>query len=179
MNLVIIDRSLLIDGHQSNLSEASATLLANLSKADINVAIIGQVGEIADEVGLAQIESEHAELESKIAQLGGSLGGIFYCSHRPEDNCYCLPPAPGLLEAVSAELDIATANSPLLSDNIDVLQMGYDQGCEPVLVSREDDALVVLDNDPESDASQLLELPKFETLEQACQAVISIYFSPQ
>ena len=69
-----------------------------------------------------------------IAEAGGRVDRVMFCPHRPEENCSCRKPKPGLLLRAAEEMGLDLAHSYLIGDaEADVLA-GQAVGCYPYLV---------------------------------------------
>ena len=60
--------------------------------------------------------------DTMIEKLGGLIDAVYYCPHRPEDNCRCRKPRPGMLLEAAARFDLQLADSLLLGDTPSDLQ---------------------------------------------------------
>lgn len=83
----------------------------------------------------------HEYLTTKLEYLGVRLDGIYFCPHHPEGaipelaiRCHCRKPAPGMLLAAAADLDINLARSWLVGDILDDVEAGHRAGCRSILV---------------------------------------------
>ena len=142
--LVILDRDGVInrdsDGYVKSLEEwipipGSIEAIARLSRAGYQVVVAtNQSGLGRGLFDLNDLEAMHARLNDLVEEQGGELAGIFYCPHTPDDHCHCRKPAPGLLDAIAAELDIDLAGVPLIGDSLRDLQAGLSHHCTPILV---------------------------------------------
>jgi len=65
---------------------------------------------------------------------GGTIGGIYYCPHLPQDNCGCRKPQTGLLDAVERDYGCAVAGSVLVGDSMKDVELARRKHCRPVLV---------------------------------------------
>jgi D-glycero-D-manno-heptose 1,7-bisphosphate phosphatase len=63
-----------------------------------------------------------------IQQAGGRVDGLYMCPHKPEDDCDCRKPRPGLLIQASQALHIYLSSSILIGDNLSDLQAGQAAG---------------------------------------------------
>ncbi|WP_461519125.1 D-glycero-beta-D-manno-heptose 1,7-bisphosphate 7-phosphatase [Porticoccus sp.] len=142
--LVILDRDGVInedsDEYVKSLAEwipipGSIEAIARLSKAGVTVVVAtNQSGIGRGLFDLDDLEAMHARLNELVLEQGGELSGIFYCPHAPEDNCHCRKPAPGLLDAIAAELNCDLTGVPLIGDSLRDLQAGLRHHCMPILV---------------------------------------------
>lgn len=76
----------------------------------------------------------HDKMQRQVAELGGSIDGIFFCPHPPEAKCACRKPAPGLLEDIGRRLQVDMRNVPFVGDSIRDLQAAVAIDAKPVLV---------------------------------------------
>lgn len=80
------------------------------------------------------VEAIHAELQRRVAALGGAIDGFFYCPHSPEANCNCRKPEPGLLRQAARTLDFQVDNVPFVGDTLRDMEAARAAGATPVLV---------------------------------------------
>ena len=80
------------------------------------------------------LEAIHDTLRAGVESAGGRLGGIFYCPHRPEDDCACRKPRPGLLAAIEAHYGTTIAGSVLVGDSLCDVALARATDCRPLLV---------------------------------------------
>ena len=48
----------------------------------------------------------HARMLEAVRAKGGEIDAIFYCPHKPEDNCGCRKPQPGLFQEIAERLKV-------------------------------------------------------------------------
>ncbi len=113
----------------------SIEAIAKLSTAGFRVFIATNQSGLArkyfDEDALSEI---HHLLCSMVEQLGGTIDGIFYCPHHPDDNCNCRKPRTGLLEQIESEFTCELAGSYFVGDSLKDIQAAQAFGCNPILV---------------------------------------------
>jgi D-glycero-D-manno-heptose 1,7-bisphosphate phosphatase len=85
-------------------------------------------------VSPAGLTAIHTHLQNRLAALGGGLDGIAACPHRPEDECGCRKPRPGMLESVMRTLQIPPADTLFVGDSIRDMEAAAAAGCGRVLV---------------------------------------------
>jgi D-glycero-D-manno-heptose 1,7-bisphosphate phosphatase len=73
-------------------------------------------------------------LSDAICALGGRLDGIYVCPHRPDENCQCRKPRPGLLLQAQAEHGLTLAGSYVVGDAVTDVELAEAVGGVPVLV---------------------------------------------
>ena len=111
--------------------------IAALSKAGFRVFVVTNQSGIArgyyDEITL---QAMHDKMVSLVEAEGGSISGIQYCPHGPDDNCACRKPKSGMIEAIETQLGLSFQEHPaiMVGDSLRDLQAGEARGCAPVLV---------------------------------------------
>ena len=48
----------------------------------------------------------HTRMLEAVRAKGGEIDAIFYCPHKPEDNCGCRKPQPGLFQEIAERLKV-------------------------------------------------------------------------
>ena len=62
------------------------------------------------------------------------MAAVYYCPHRPDENCECRKPKPGMLLRAAREFEIELSCSYLIGDKITDIQAGEQVGCTTILV---------------------------------------------
>jgi len=143
MKLVILDRDGVInedsDAFVKSVAEwiplpGSIDAIARLSKAGFQVVIAtNQSGLGRGLFTLEELHGMHGKLASLVAEMGGSIAGIYFCLHAPEAGCRCRKPAPGMFDDISARFG-SLGGVPAVGDSVRDLEAGVARGCEPILV---------------------------------------------
>lgn len=71
------------------------------------------------------VQMVHVEFERQL----GIVLPLYMCYHRPEDNCECRKPKPGMLLEAAEALDIDLSRSIMVGDNDTDVQAGRAAGC--------------------------------------------------
>lgn len=184
MSLLILDRDGVInedsDAYIRSLDDwipipGSIEAIADLSRAGYRVAIAtNQSGLSRGFFTLDTLEKIHAGLCDQVEQQGGSIAGIFYCPHLPEEGCSCRKPATGLLQAIETELNEPAAGAYFIGDSLKDLQTAHAHGCVPILV-RTGKGLATLAalKANEAELDQLCKTPVYDNLWDASRAILS------
>jgi histidinol-phosphate phosphatase family protein len=106
------------------LTDAGYDLIIVSNQSGINRGIVS-----ADAV-----EDIHGRMLKEITSAGGKIRAIYYCPHRPDENCDCRKPKPGMLLKAAAEHDIDLHNSYVIGDAIRDIEAGAKAGCKTILV---------------------------------------------
>ena len=69
-----------------------------------------------------------------VRRSGGRIDAVYYCPHRPDEDCPCRKPRPGLILKAVRELDIDLAASWMVGDDLKDLETAKAAGVRPVLV---------------------------------------------
>jgi D-glycero-D-manno-heptose 1,7-bisphosphate phosphatase len=85
-------------------------------------------------VGRGTVDEIHAHMTEAVRRSGGRIDAVYYCPHRPDEDCPCRKPRPGLILRAARELDIDLAASWLVGDDLRDLETAEAAGVRPVLV---------------------------------------------
>lgn len=78
-----------------------------------------QVGVVSNQSGVARGIITREQVDACMARLEELLGPfdtLQYCPHGPDDGCECRKPAPGMVKAACAELDVTPARCVVVGD---------------------------------------------------------------
>lgn len=76
----------------------------------------------------------HRRMCEVISRNGGRIDAVLTCSHRPDENCRCRKPEPGLLLQAAERFDLDLPRSYLIGDALCDIAVGLAVGCRPILV---------------------------------------------
>ncbi len=82
----------------------------------------------------AVLHKIHRKLEKGVTAAGGTLQGVAYCPHLPDDDCDCRKPKPGMVIELMQRLSVEPAQTTVVGDSLRDLQAGLAAGCRVVLV---------------------------------------------
>ena len=132
MKLIILDRDGVINQDSDTFVKSpeewialpgSLAAMARLSQADWKVVLAtNQSGLGRGLFNMETLNAIHAKLRRELAQVGGHLDAIFLCPHRPEDDCQCRKPQPGMYLDIARRYDIDLAGVPAVGDSLRDLQ---------------------------------------------------------
>ena len=144
MTLVILDRDGVInedsEGYIKSSDEwmpipGSIKAIADLHNNNFTVAVAtNQSGLARGLFDLDALEAMHEKMLSLVEEQGGSIAGVFYCPHHPDENCSCRKPKTGLIDAIEKELHCDSRGAYFIGDSIKDLQAAKAKDCIPVLV---------------------------------------------
>lgn len=82
----------------------------------------------------AAVRGIHARMIAEAERAGGCIHAVYFCPHKPEDNCACRKPRIGMyLEARSA-FGIDLARSYVIGDTVSDVAAAQAIGAQPILV---------------------------------------------
>ncbi|MCK4608544.1 MAG: D-glycero-beta-D-manno-heptose 1,7-bisphosphate 7-phosphatase [Gammaproteobacteria bacterium] len=80
------------------------------------------------------LEQIHQKMQRELAVVGGSLDGIFYCPHHPDDNCECRKPKPKMLLHILHKYNMTPKETLVIGDSLRDIKAAKAIGCDSVLV---------------------------------------------
>ena len=144
--LVILDRDGVINVQPPNGEHVTSPALwtalpgaldaiARLNRAGYRVVVATNQSGIGR--GLFDIDTLHlihGQLHRQLIEHGGHIDAILYCPHRPEENCSCRKPKPGMLLEIAKRLRCSLARVPYVGDNSCDIEAAQAAGAIPMLV---------------------------------------------
>lgn len=82
----------------------------------------------------ATVQAFHDALAMELARWNAHLDGVYFCPHRPETECDCRKPRPGMAERAARDLGIDLAGSFIVGDRYLDVETGYAAGMRTALV---------------------------------------------
>ncbi|HCS26156.1 MAG TPA: D-glycero-beta-D-manno-heptose-1,7-bisphosphate 7-phosphatase [Spongiibacteraceae bacterium] len=144
MSLILLDRDGVINEDSDNYIRSadewqpipgSIEAIARLSQAGYRVAVCtNQSGLGRGYFTRSDLDAMHRKMLALVEQAGGSIAGIYYCPHLPDENCDCRKPLPGLIDQAAADLGLNAAGAAFVGDSLKDLQAAHARDCLPVLV---------------------------------------------
>jgi len=144
MKVIVLDRDGVINQDSDNYIksaeefvpvEGSIEAISRLSAANFRVMIATNQSGLARKLFTNdQLSEMHHLLCSMVENAGGTIDGIFYCPHHPDENCDCRKPKTGLLEKIQDEFHCDLSGCFFVGDSQKDIQAAQAFGCEPILV---------------------------------------------
>ncbi|MEZ4526924.1 MAG: D-glycero-beta-D-manno-heptose 1,7-bisphosphate 7-phosphatase [Desulfobacterales bacterium] len=75
------------------------------------------------------LEHMHLMMQEKIREAGGKIQDIFFCPHRPDENCECRKPRPGLIWHAQKKYGIDLASAWMIGDSAKDMECAVNAGC--------------------------------------------------
>lgn len=127
-------------------------------------------------IGRGLVRPENAEeinrrLINLIQDHGGQVDGVYICPHKPDDDCFCRKPKPGLLIQAANELSLDLQRSWMIGDAWSDVQAGQRAGVRhTILLKTGRGTEQLLEPSPEEITGSLI----FDNLLRAFDAIFSI-----
>ncbi|MDX2165174.1 MAG: D-glycero-beta-D-manno-heptose 1,7-bisphosphate 7-phosphatase [Gammaproteobacteria bacterium] len=144
LKLIILDRDGVINIDSDNYIKSpeewhaipgSLEAIAKLNKAGFKVAIAtNQSGVGRGYYTLEVLEKIHEKMFAQMAKVGAHVDVIFYCPHKPDDDCNCRKPKSGLILQILDSLKISPKEALMIGDSQRDVDAAHAAGAEGVLV---------------------------------------------
>ena len=119
----------------------------------------------------ANAEEINRRLLHLIRQHGGQVDAVYMCTHKPDDDCFCRKPRPGLLLQAARELSLDLQRSWMIGDAWSDVQAGQRAGVRhTVLLKTGRGSEQLLQPCPEELTSHLI----FDNLPMAFDAIFGM-----
>ena len=119
----------------------------------------------------ANAEEINRRLLHLIHQHGGQVDAVYMCTHKPDDDCFCRKPRPGLLLQAARELSLDLQRSWMIGDAWSDVQAGQRAGVRhTVLLKTGRGSEQLLQPCPEELTSHLI----FDNLPMAFDAIFGM-----
>ena len=81
-----------------------------------------------------EINQIHATIQNFLRKNGTMIDIFYYSSHRPDENCICRKPKPGLFLIAAAQMNIDLTSSWMIGDKDSDLQAATVAGCKSIKI---------------------------------------------
>jgi D-glycero-D-manno-heptose 1,7-bisphosphate phosphatase len=113
-----------------HLLPGSVEAIARMSRVGIRVIVVtNQSGINRGIVPPRELQAIHLELRSAVSMQGGRISDIFFCPHRPDENCDCRKPKPGMIQAAAERHGLDLSRSVMVGDSAKDILAGKAAGC--------------------------------------------------
>jgi histidinol-phosphate phosphatase family protein len=80
------------------------------------------------------VDDMHARLAQLAVEHGGHIAGFLVCPHRPEDECECRKPKPGLFLQAQRDYGVDLSSAYMVGDQLSDALAAVAAGCTAILV---------------------------------------------
>lgn len=105
--------------------------------AETNLRIIVVTNQSAVNRGLVSLQVVQdicSRMVEEIRAKGGRIDSVLICPHRPDENCDCRKPLPGLLFQAASQFQLDLSQSYLIGDAMSDVAAGLAAGCRVAMV---------------------------------------------
>ena len=144
MKLVILDRDGVINKESDDFIKSpeewqplpgALEAIARLTEAGYTVVVATNQSGIGRGLFTAKtLEDIHDKMKAEVAKAGGKIDSIFICPHKPEDDCVCRKPKPGLFHRIMAYYGQPLLRVPAIGDSLRDLEAAQAVRARPILV---------------------------------------------
>ncbi len=121
-------------------------------------------------VSAVEVGNINQRITAEITKAGGHIDGVYVCPHKPQDECACRKPNPGLILQAARELNIDLRRSILIGDNLTDLQAGAAAGISRLVLVLTGLGTKML---PELEQAGLPQVEIYEDVQEALHHLIS------
>ena len=86
-------------------------------------------------ITFGEYEAVQQHTIAELAKVGINVTASYFCPHRPETNCFCRKPRPGMLLLAAHDHDVDLAGSLLMGDKLSDIEAGRAAGCRTIQYS--------------------------------------------
>ncbi|MCP4544430.1 MAG: HAD family hydrolase [Chloroflexi bacterium] len=109
--------------------------MARLARIDLPIIIITNQAVINRGIIPAEVVDDiNARMVQAIEAAGGRIDDVLYCPHRPDEQCDCRKPQPGMLLAAAKTWEVELDQSYLIGDAETDMRAARAVGCRGYLV---------------------------------------------
>lgn len=126
---IIKDQHYLKDPDQVIFLPGALELLARMRRSGLNIYVVtNQSGIARGYLTLQDYHQVHQAMLKLMRQNGAGIEDSLFCPHKPEENCFCRKPAPGMWETLSARHRLKARESIIIGDKMSDLLFGLNSG---------------------------------------------------
>ncbi len=89
-------------------------------------------------ITIKELEEIHSTIQKFLMKSKTSIDKFYFCPHRPDENCDCRKPKPGLILQAINEFSIDASKSWMVGDSKTDIQAGEKAGCKTILLKKND-----------------------------------------
>ena len=113
-----------IDHHIKLLKDAGYLIIVISNQSAINRGLTNH----------ENVNKIHNSIQEFLKAHNTNIDAFYYCPHRPDENCECRKPKPGLLLRASSELGIDLKNSWFIGDYDSDMEAATQSGCKSLKI---------------------------------------------
>ncbi len=87
----------------------------------------------------------HSRIQQFLEKNDARIDNFYYCPHKPDENCDCRKPNPGLILRAASELKIDLQKSWMIGDNETDVEAAVKAGCKYFKINSNDELPIIVD----------------------------------
>ncbi|MCV0400959.1 MAG: HAD family hydrolase [Nitrosopumilus sp.] len=95
-------------------------------------------------ITIKELEKIHLTIQKYLEEEKTKIDKFYFCPHRPNENCDCRKPKPGLILEAINEFSIDASKSWMIGDSITDIQAGKKAGCKTIFLKKNDSLIKIL-----------------------------------
>ena len=132
---VIQERHYLADPEQVELIDSAAEGMRRMRALGLGLIVITNQSVVGRGIlHPDRLQQIHEWMERLLGFEGVKLDGIYYCPHKPDTNCWCRKPQPGLLQNAASDLNFDIREAFVIGDKPCDIDLGRGVGATTFLV---------------------------------------------
>ena len=113
-----------------------ASAIKKLNNANFKVIVITNQSAInRNIITHKKVEEIHLAIQNYLKKNQAFIDAFYYCPHRPDENCICRKPKPGLLIKAIQDFKIDPKESWMVGDSNSDLESGRLAGCNVMKIN--------------------------------------------
>ena len=113
-----------------------ASAIKKLNSANFKVIVITNQSAInRNIITHKKVEQIHLTIQNYLKKNQSFIDAFYYCPHRPDENCVCRKPKPGLLIKAIQDFKINPKESWMIGDSNSDLESGRLVGCNVMKIN--------------------------------------------
>ena len=113
-----------------------ASAIKKLNNANFKVIVITNQSAInRNIITHKKVEQIHLTIQNYLKKNQSFIDAFYYCPHRPDENCICRKPKPGLLIKAIQDFKINPKESWMMGDSNSDLESGRLVGCNVMKIN--------------------------------------------
>jgi D-glycero-D-manno-heptose 1,7-bisphosphate phosphatase len=107
-----------------------------LKKNNLRVVVVTNQSAVGRGLmSVSTLREIHEKMLRAIEKRGGRIEAIYYCPHRPDENCRCRKPKPGMVLRAKKDLKIDLSLSYLVGDSRKDVELAQSVGAKCVRIT--------------------------------------------
>jgi D-glycero-D-manno-heptose 1,7-bisphosphate phosphatase len=82
-----------------------------------------------------EVKKIHSTIQEYLKEHHVQIDAFYYCPHRPDENCSCRKPKPGMLQKAASEMKIDLKSSWMVGDRDSDMEAAQTVGCKSIKIT--------------------------------------------